>query len=74
MDKLGSDYFASANSLSSKLSAKPYIANSYWSWCKFCGVIDLVKWPLLYWNVDDKGIKWSCSDIPQNLRVCKERI
>ncbi len=27
----------------------------------------------LYWNVDDKGIKWSCSDIPQNLREFAKR-
>ncbi|MFP3037975.1 MAG: elongation factor G [Candidatus Hodgkinia cicadicola] len=69
MDKLGSDYFASANSLSSKLSAKPLLLQiPIGHDVSFCGVIDLVKMTALYWNVDDKGIKWSCSDIPQNLR------
>ncbi len=40
MDKLGSDYFSSANSLIFKLSTKPLLLQFLGHDERFCGVID----------------------------------
>ncbi len=69
MDKIGSDYFISSNSLIDKLSIKPLLLQiSIGTQLEFKGIIDIVNIKALYWYQNDKDLTCRITDIPNEYK------
>ncbi len=68
MDKIGSDYFISSNSLIDKLSIKPLLQISIGTQLEFKGIIDIVNIKALYWYQNDKDLTCRITDIPNEYK------
>ncbi len=69
MDKAGSNYFISSNSLIDKLSIKPLLLQvPIGTQSEFHGVIDIVNMKALYWGQDDKDLTCKIMNIPNEYK------
>ena len=76
MDKIGSDYFISSNSLIDKLFIKPLLLQiPIGTQSEFKGIIDIVNMKALYWDQDDRNLTCRITDIPNEYKdvVNKQR-
>ncbi len=69
MDKTGSDYFISSNSLINKLSIKPLLLQiPIGTQSEFHGIIDVVNMKAVYWNQNGKDLTYSIMNIPNEYK------
>ncbi len=69
MDKTGSDYFISSNSLIDKLSIKTIITtNTNWYTIRIPWIIDVVNMKAVYWNQNGKDLTYSIMNIPNEYK------
>ncbi len=75
MDKMGSDYFISFNSLIDKLSIKSLLLQvPIGIQSGFHGVIDIVNMKTLHWNQDDKDLTCEIIEHSKQTQGCCYRI
>lgn len=68
MDKLGADFEGTVAEIEDRLGANPVcMVYPIGKESEFVGVIDLLKMKALVWDQDKEGIKYSTTEIPENL-------
>ncbi|MGE3067261.1 MAG: elongation factor G [Hyphomicrobiaceae bacterium] len=69
MDKTGADFFMCVDDIKEKLGARPVpLQLPIGAESNFKGVIDLLRMRALVWDGDDKGAKFTETDIPADLQ------
>ncbi len=69
MDKIGSNYLASINSLVDRLSIKLLLLQiPIGKESSFNGVIDIVSRRVMYWDLDGRGLTYRATDIPNEYK------
>lgn len=70
MDKLGANFEATVEEIHERLGAKPIIMTyPIGKEHEFKGVIDLLSMQALVWDKDDKGVEYSITEIPEDLKT-----
>ncbi|WP_274427405.1 elongation factor G [Chelativorans sp. YIM 93263] len=73
MDKLGADFFRSAEMVKTRLGAEPLVMQlPIGAENDFAGVIDLIEMKALVWKSEDLGAAWDILDIPEDLQAQAE--
>ncbi|WP_343188174.1 elongation factor G [Buchnera aphidicola (Ceratoglyphina bambusae)] len=68
MDRVGANFFKVINQIKNRFNINIVpIQIPIGSEEKFEGVIDLIKMKSIIWNASDKGIEFTCSEIPKDL-------
>ncbi len=73
MDKIGADFYASVESIKSRLGINPLVLQlPIGEESQFAGVVDLIEMKALIWKGDDLGASWDVVDIPAELQAKAE--
>jgi elongation factor G len=69
MDKLGADFEGTVGEIEDRLGANPVcMVYPIGKESDFVGVVDLMKMKALVWDQDKEGIKYTTTEIPENLK------
>ncbi|WP_336054887.1 elongation factor G [Nitratireductor sp. CH_MIT9313-5] len=73
MDKIGADFYRSAEMVKSRLGATPVVMQlPIGAENDFAGVIDLIEMKALVWQSDNLGAAWDVVDIPADMQAKAE--
>ncbi|WP_173931459.1 elongation factor G [Chelativorans sp. Marseille-P2723] len=73
MDKVGADFFRSAEMVKTRLGAVPVIMQlPIGAEADFAGVVDLIEMKGLVWQSDNLGAAWDVVEIPEDLKAQAE--
>jgi elongation factor G len=73
MDKIGADFYRSAEMVKSRLGATPVVMQlPIGAETEFKGVIDLIEMKALIWHNEELGAQWDVLDIPADLQAKAE--
>ncbi len=73
MDKIGADFYRSAEMVKSRLGATAAIMQlPIGAESDFAGVIDLIEMKALVWKSENLGAEWDVSDIPADMQAKAE--
>ncbi|KAL3498687.1 hypothetical protein ACH5RR_041419 [Cinchona calisaya] len=69
MDRLGANFFRTRDMIVTNLGAKPLVIQiPVGAEDNFQGIVDLVKMKAVIWSGEELGAKFSCEDIPADLK------
>ncbi|MDN2568094.1 elongation factor G [Aquibium sp. A9E412] len=73
MDKIGADFYRSAEMVKTRLGATPVVMQlPIGAESDFVGVIDLIEMNALVWRSDNLGAQWDIVDIPEDMQAQAE--
>ncbi|MFU0505672.1 elongation factor G [Pseudaminobacter sp. NGMCC 1.201702] len=73
MDKIGADFYRSAEMVKSRLGATPVVMQlPIGAETDFKGVVDLIEMKALIWHNEELGAQWDVLDIPADLQAKAE--